>query len=133
MKVGSFGNVAFIVSPEKIETPRDISRQGSVDIQSHKRHLNTDLPEFTGVGLETASFNIRLSAYLGVTDPQGELDKLTEYMRTGTPKYLILGGKIFGRHKWLINKYKQTAEHHDKRGEIVSMDVSVTLTEYPKE
>ncbi len=133
MKIGSFGGIVFSVSPKKIKTIRDLSRNGSADIQTHKRHLNVDLPEFVGSGLESASFNIRLSKYLGVSNPKSDLKKIISYTQNGIPKNLIIGTEKFGRGKWLISKYKVTYEHYDERGNAVTIDVSLTLTEYPKE
>ena len=132
MTIGSFGGIYFSVSPKKIKTLRDLSRNGSADIQSHKRHLNVDLPEFVGRGLESISFNIRLSKYLGVSNPQSDLKKLVSYEQKGTPQTLILGTTKFGSYKWLISKHKITYEHYDEIGNPVTFDVSLTLTEYPK-
>ncbi len=132
MVIGSFGEVVFSVSPDKIQTIRDLTRQGSASIQSHKRHLNTDLPEFTGTDLESVTFRIRLSKYLGTADPARELDRLADYMRRGIPKYLTLGTGTVGQYKWLIAKYQVTHEHFDGSGNPVTLDVAVTLTEYPK-
>ncbi len=133
MEIGNFGSVYFEVSPEVIKTLRDLSRQGSADIQSHKRHLNVDLPEYVGRGLDTTSFNIRLSKYLGASDPKSDEKTLINYCRNGSAQSLILGGERFGDYKWLISKYKSTYEHHDASGGIVTIDMSITLTEYPKE
>ncbi len=132
MTVGYFGGIVFSVSSKRIKTLRDLSRNGSADIQFHKRHLNTDLPEFVGRGLENISFNIRLSKYLGVSNPQTDLNTLISYEQNGTPKSLVLGTTKFGSNKWLISKHKVTYEHYDESGNPVTFDVSLTLTEYPK-
>ena len=132
MRIGTFGDVAFSVSTTEIKTIRSLTQQGGASIQSHKRHLNVDLPEFTGTELETVSFSVRLSKYLGVSNPTTDLNKLIGYARNGTPKYFVLGNRTFGRYKWLLSKYKVTHEYYDKYGNSVSMDVAITLTEYPK-
>lgn len=132
MTIGYFGGIVFSVSPKTIKTLRDLTRNGSADIQSHKRHLNVDLPEFVGRGLEGVSFNIRLSKYLGVSNPQIDLNTLIFYEQNGTPKPLVLGTTKFGSYKWLISKHKVTYEHYDESGNPITFDVSLTLTEYPK-
>lgn len=132
MIIGYFGGIVFSVSKSKIKTIRDLSRNGSADIQTHKRHLNVDLPEFVGSGLESISFNIRLSKYLGVSSPKSDLKKIISYEYNGKPQYLVLGTETLGRYKWLVSKHKVTYEHYDERGNVVTMDVSLTLTEYPK-
>lgn len=131
MKVGSYGGIPFSVSRDKIQTIRDLTRQGSASIQTHKRHLDTDLPEFVGTDLEGMTFNIRLSKYLG-SDPKRELERFVTYMRNGTPNYFTIGTERMGRYKWLVQKYKVTYEHYDASGNPVTIDVALTLTEYPK-
>ena len=132
MEIGSLGNVVFSVSADKIQTIRDMTRQGSAGIQVHKRHLDVDLPEFVGTDLEGSTFSIRLSKYLGVSNPKDELDKLISYMQKGTPVYFVMGTERIGQYKWLIANYKVVYEHYDKKGTPVTMDVSITLKEYPK-
>lgn len=132
MTIGYFGGITFSVSSKKIKTIRDLSRNGLADIQSHKRHLEVDLPEFVGRGLESISFNIRLSKYLGVSNPQTDLNKIISYTQNGRPQTLVLGTQKFGSNKWLISKYKVTYEHYDESGNPITFDVSLTLTEYPK-
>lgn len=132
MTIGSFGSIVFSVSTSRMKTIRDLSRSGSADIQTHKRHLNSDLPEFTGSGLETITFNMRLSKYLGVSNPKTDLKRLISYEQNGTPQYFVLGSETFGRYKWLVSKHKVTYEHYDEAGNAVTLDVAVTLTEYPK-
>jgi len=132
MQVGSFGDVIFSVSTDKIQTVKDVSRSGSASIQTHKRHLDVDLPEFVGTDLESLSFNIQISKYLGVANPQTEVDRLFSYMRNGNPKYFILGAQRYGRYKWLISKIKVTDKHYDKSSNAITVDLAVTLTEYPQ-
>ena len=132
MTIGYFGGIIFSVSPKKIKTLRDLSRNGSADIQTHKRHLNVDWPEFVGRGLESISFNIRLSKYLGVSNPQRDLDRFISYEQSGKAHSLVLGTTRFGSYKWLVSKHKVNYEHYDESGNPVTFDVSLTLTEYPK-
>ena len=132
MEYGSFGDVIFTVSADKIQTIRDLTRQGAASIQSHKRHLDADLPEFTGVSGESFGFSIRLSKYLGVEDPTAVLEILIAYMREGIPQYLILGTGAVGRYKWLVSGYKVVHEHFDGNGNPVTIDVTISLTEYPR-
>ena len=132
MIIGHFGGILFTVSSNTIKTIRDLTKSGSAGIQTHKRHLDVDLPEFVGRDLETMSFNIRLSKYLGVSNPQKELEKIISFMQNGTPNQLILGTDRIGKYKWLVSKYKVTYEHYDGSGNAVTLDVAITLTEYPK-
>lgn len=132
MKIGCLGDIAFRVSDEEIKTLRDASLSGSASIQNHQRHLKPALQEFVGSDSDQFEFKIRLSAFLGA-DPMTDFKKIEEYCRNGITLPLTIGKTTFGRYRWLIKKYKSTFEHYDKTGNIVGMDVTVTLTEYVKE
>lgn len=131
MIVGCLGDIVFSVSKDIIKTIRNVSWQSSATIQAHKRHMDVDLPEFTGVSLDSFTFNIRLSKFLGVSDPTSDVSRLRMYQRNGIALSLVIGEKSYGR--WLVSKYKITVEHYDKNGNIVTADISVDLTEYPEE
>ena len=132
MKIGCLGDIAFEVSDSIIKTIRDMSWSGSASIQTHQRHLGKALPEFVGVNSDAIEFKIRVSKYLGA-DPNTEIDKLTAYARSGTTVPLTIGTKTYGKYRWLISKHKTTLEHFDKRGNLITADITVSLTEYAKE
>jgi hypothetical protein len=131
-KVGCLGDIIFTVSDDAIKTFRDASLSGSVQIAGHKRHLGTTLQEFTGIDPDAFSFSIRLSKYLG-TDPHVEINKIINYERTGYTLPLIVGESRIGSYRWLIEKHKIVLEGHDKSGNLVTADVTISLTEYVKE
>ena len=133
MIVGCLGDIVFSVSQRTIKTLRDVAWQGSASIQSHKRHLNVDLPEFVGSDLDSITFSIRLSKFLGVSNPMSDIARLLTYERSGTALPLTIGEKGYGRYRWLISKHKVSLEQYDKIGNVVTADVSLTLTEYPEE
>lgn len=130
MKVGCLGDLVFEVSDTVIKTIRDASRSGSATIQTHQRHLMKPLPEFTGADADSFDFKIRFSAYLGA-DPNAELERLWSHMTNGVVLPLTIGTKSYG--DWLIKKLKTTMEYYDRRGNLTSADVTVTLTEYIKD
>ena len=130
MKVGCLGDLVFEVSDGMIKTIRNASRSGSATIQTHQRHLMKPLQEFTGADAQSFDFKIRFSAYLGA-DPDTEIKKLFAYMENGVVLPLTIGTKSYG--DWLIKKIKDTPEYYDRRGNVTSTDVTVTLTEYTKE
>ena len=127
MKVGSFGGVNFIVSSDTVETIRNFTMQQSASIQAHKRHLDVDLPEFTGTNLSTISFVLKLSKWLG-PNLEKDMALLQGYLRSGVVHYFTLGGKVYGRYKWLISSLKIAVEDYDKNGRIVTANINVTLT-----
>lgn len=129
MKVGSLGDIVFTVSPNEIKTMRGFRWRGGVGIETHARHMNTSVQEFTGIEPETVQFSMRLSRHLG-TDVAAELEKLRDYMRGGLCLPLVIGERVFGDFRWLICSLEVKAETYDAKGNIVGADVSAELVEY---
>ena len=132
MTVGCLGDIAFEVSAKSIKTIRDATWSGSASIATHQRHLQNSLQEFVGIDPDSFTFNFRISAWLG-SNPLTDISKLFEYERSGTAVRLIIGGRGYGKYRWLIKKHKVTLEHYDKWGNHVGADIAVTLTEYTRE
>lgn len=132
MIIGSLGDIVFGVSNSVVKTLQNINWSGSANIQTHTRHLDNSLTEFTGVNPDGFTFSIKLSKYLGV-DPMVDIAKIFNYERSGTTLPLTIGSKAYGKYRWLIKSHKAKIEHTDGRGNITSAIVDVTLTEYTKE
>lgn len=132
MVIGSLGEVIFEVSEEEIKTIRDAQWSGKGGWHQHKRHMKMPLPEFVGPELDTFKFNIRISSFLGTKKVIDELATLLGYERNGVVLSLILGEKIYGRYCWTLTSHTIKMEYHDAEGNLISADVSVTLTEYPR-
>ena len=130
MDIGSLGDVVFGVGQGKILSPRGLTVNSSATIQTHSRHMNEALTEFTGTDADAIEFSLRISKYLGV-DPRKEMDKLDGYLRTGKALTMVIGKRRFG-YKWLIKKIKSKDEYTDKRGDVVSADLSISLVAYAK-
>ena len=84
MQVGVLGDIVFQVSSNVIKTLDNLQWSGSARYGEHSRHLTNALTEFTGIDPDTMSFDMELSAYLGV-DPMAELVKIWTYERSGKP------------------------------------------------
>ena len=87
------------------------------------------LTEFTGLDPDGISFDIFVSAYLGV-DPMTEVVKIWNYERSGTAVPLTIGTHAYGKYRWSIKSHKMKAQTYDKRGDITSATISLTLQEY---
>ncbi len=131
MQVGCLGDIVFSTSINKVETLNNLKINHSASYSSHKRHCGNEIIEFTGNDASTISFNILLSEFLGV-DVEEELEKLKEYERTGKTLKFVLGKKTLGNYRWVITKHTITPKTYDKRGNITSADVSISLKEYNK-
>lgn len=127
MEIGCLGSTVFNVSADCIKTLTKFTRSGSVSVQKHSRHMQKELPEFVGIDLESISFNIQLSTYLGVS-PKDEERALYSQMYKGAVLPFTLGDTYYGL--FLITKLKSTGEHTDGAGNYQTINMSVTLTEY---
>lgn len=129
MQVGSLGDIIFVVSEDIIKTLKEFEWGGSARIATHERHLDNALQEFTGIDPDTFSFSFTLSQYLGA-DPMSDIAKIFTYERTGKPVSLVIGTRPYGKYKWLIKSHKAKGKMFDGKGNMVSADVTVSLTEY---
>lgn len=132
MQIGSLGDIVFEVSDRTVKTLRNLAWSGTARIAEHERHLQKSLVEFCGTDPDEITFDLKLSAYLGVA-PMDEINKIVEYKENGIAVVFVLGTQRYGKYQWLIVKYKIKAENFDKSGNLTSADVAVSLKEYVKE
>lgn len=129
MIVGCLGNMIFQVSDRTVRTLDNMQWSGSARYATHQRHATHSLTEFVGLDPDKISFDIYLSAYLGVS-PMSEMTKLWAYERNGVPVPLTLGNHGYGKFRWNIISHKIKMQTYDGRGNVTSATVSVTLQEY---
>ena len=130
-KIGSFGNLVFSVSDRTVKTFDGMSWDFSADYATHDRHIKADLLEYMGPGIEGISFSMVLSAFLGV-NPLKEIKKLREMVKEGHAERLVIGGKVYGSYKWVMQKGTVDFQRFDNTGNWLAAKVKVTLKEYPK-
>lgn len=99
--VGCLGDIVFTVSDRTIKTIDNVTWSGSARYATHQRHGTHALTEFTGLDPDKMSFDIVLSAYLGV-DPITEVVKLWNYERSGIAVPLVIGNKGYGKYRWSV-------------------------------
>ena len=128
-QIGCLGDIVFMVNSKVIETPDNIQWTGSVRYTEHQRHLNNALTEFTGIDADKFSFNLTLTAELGV-DVMSELVKIWTYERKATPLPLVFGEKAYGKYMWTIRNHKIAMNYFEAGGNLSSAVVSVNLLEY---
>ncbi len=129
MIVGCLGDIVFQVSDKTIETIDNFKWSGSARYSTHQRHGTNALTEFTGVDPDKISFDITLSAYLGV-NPQMELYKIWNAERSGAALPLVLGDKAYGKYRWNILSHSTVGKYFDSAGVLTHIVVSVSLQEY---
>ena len=127
--VGTWGDIVFSVSRRQIKTFDGLKWDSGARYSTHERHLKEPLLEFTGTEVESMSFTMFFSSYLGV-NPIQEISKLLKAMRRGEVHRLIIGPKAYGTGKWVITKLSNSLERTDRSGNIVAAKVSVTMKSY---
>lgn len=130
-KIGSFGDLTFIVSANTVKTFDGMSWNFSAKYTTHDRHIKADLLEYMGPEADDLSFSMVFSVFLGV-NPTEEINKLRDIVREGRAERLIIGGKVYGNYKWVMQKGTVDLKYFDGKGNLWSAKVKVTLKEYPK-
>lgn len=128
---GPDDGISFIVSREVFRTPKNLKWSGSVRYATHERHNTHALTEFTGIDPDRFSFDILLTAEMGV-DPLKEVVKIWNYERDGEALGLVIGGKAYGKYRWNIKSHETKIEYTDKGGDMYAVEVTVELLEYLK-
>lgn len=132
MRVGYLGvgdlrrDVVFNVDDNLIETFMRMKMSKQVNYATHKIHGHKEIPELTGLSADKISFEMVLSAYLGVS-PILEMYKLEEYMKHGTVVKLVLGTTYCG--SWVIQSIPYSIDYVTNEGDITQITISVTLIE----
>ena len=127
--IGSFGDVVFEVSSERVRTFRDFQIQRSAKYSEHAIHGRKGLLEFSGLSASTASLNIRLDAGLGV-NPKEELTALRDILNNHKALLFILDGEPQGDGLWVLESLSESYEIIDNKGAVIAVEVSLKLKEY---
>lgn len=127
--VGCLGDIIFQVSDQVAETIHNMQWSGSVRFATHQRHLQNALTEFCGVDPDKMSFDIDLMEELGA-DPMVEMVKIWTHERAGEALPLVIGEKPYGKYRWTILDHDMKTKHHDYKGNVSCVTVSISLQEY---
>lgn len=131
MTVGSLGTIVFSVSQNKIETLCNIKQSGSASYGKHQRHTGNTLLEFVGRDADKITFDFTLSRQLGV-DVEAEIAKLETMTRSGKAVKFVIGKKVVGLYRWVIEKYTINKKYFDRELGLTHADISISLCEYCK-
>lgn len=127
--IGYFGSIIFETSDKKILTFNGLKRTASASYSDHKRYKKKPQREFEGPNNETVSFEMKFMAQHGVS-PRKMLDKAVKICEKGTVCQFVLGGHPVGDGKWTLDTVDGNYQTVWNRGELVTIIVSVTATEY---
>lgn len=127
--IGTWGDITFAVSRNQIKTFDGLKWDSGAKYSTHDRHLKEPLLEFTGTDVESMTFTMFFSAFLGV-NPIAEVSKMLKAMRRGEVHRLVIGPKAYGTNKWVIMKLSNSLNRYDNRGNLLVAKVSVTMKSY---
>lgn len=127
--IGTWGDITFAVSRNQIKTFDGLKWDSGAKLSTHDRHLKEPLLEFTGTDVESMTFTMFFSAFLGV-NPIAEVSKMLKAMRRGEVHRLVIGPKAYGTNKWVITKLSNSLNRYDNRGNLLVAKVSVTMKSY---
>lgn len=124
MIIGTYGDVSFQASSSVTETFNNMKWTSSASYQQHKVHGMRAVSEFTGLDADKITFDMILSAFLGV-NPLEEMKKLQSMLESRTGYTLALGTDLYG--KWLLTNLSRDIQYVYKDGKVMQAKVSVTL------
>lgn len=127
--IGCLGDIIFEVSDATVRTLDNMTWSGSARYAVHERHLTHALTEFVGLDPDKITFDITLSADLGV-DPLTEVVKIWNIERSGKAVPLTIGTKGYGKYRWTITKHEEKMKAFYRNGDVHTATVSVSLQEY---
>ena len=124
-----WGDFTFYVSADQIKTFDSLKWDSAAKYSTHDRHLREPLLEFTGTDVETITFTMFFSVFLGV-NPIKEIASLLQAMRRGEVNRLVIGPKAYGTNKWVITKLSNSLKRFDRWGNLLVASVNVTMQSY---
>lgn len=130
--IGALGPIPFFVSDEAVQTIRNVTWSGAGTYAAHNRIGYTTLVEATGSDADTISFEMLLSADLGV-NPWDAIKAFLTAERDQTAMQLTIGDHGYGRYRWLIASHNINMTKFDSFGRLVEVLISIKLVEYLRE
>jgi phage protein U len=125
-QVGSFGDVAFEASSERIMTWNNCVRDASAKFAVHEVVEGKAKLQFLGLGLDEFSLAIALNA--SWCSPETEMRKLDAMRQSGQAHRLILGGRVFGH--FVLENVTENRAKTDGQGRTMVAYVQLKLKEY---
>lgn len=127
--IGCLGPVVFTVSSSEVRTFSDWKREAKGRYATHNVMGGRPVLEFLGTDLQTITFTMRLSVFLGV-NPANEAAKLRQLCEDGTSMPLVIGNEPVGENNWIIESIGEETQEWDNNGNILISTLQVTLKEY---
>lgn len=128
MMVGALGNIPFYVTSSESMMLSGLTWSSGARYAEHVRHAHTDMLEYVGDNPDQISFEVKLSAFLGV-NPTRMIDSLRTLKNNHKAVKFTLG-TLPVPGVWVLSDMEIGLEYFHKDGTLLSADVKVTLKEY---
>ena len=136
MKVGSFGDLSFEVSDDKVNTFFEKENAYSVRYAEHALSSGIPAVEYLGPGASKCTFSIRSEKILN-----GNICEirriLKEMIDSGEAEYLTIGtsasAQMINQNPYLLESFTETEGAWSRSGDSVSSVFTLNLLEYRKE
>ena len=125
--IGTFGNIVFETSSERIRTFDGFARKGSAAFAEHAVVDDKPRLQHTGSGLDEISFSVRLDISLGL-NPSDELEKFRDILAAGDAQKLIINGKVLGA--FVLTELEESWSRVDNKGRLMVANLNISLKEY---
>ncbi|CAL7868357.1 Phage tail protein [Fusobacterium necrophorum subsp. funduliforme] len=126
--LGSYGDIIFTVSRNKLLTPTSMDIDFSSRTEEHENLGEVAYTEFLHRNLRNISFNIKLISSL--VDIPGTILKLEKICENGEYYPLILGGKPLSEYGFMLVSFKEGIKSTLGNGELEIVECSLTFKEY---
>jgi len=123
--------ILFEMSPDKILTLQNFTRQNGVRFAKHDTLLKKPISQYIGQDLDNISFDNTLRADLGV-NPKNEFNKLIRLQRDGETLSIVLGKRAFGIYRWRITNLNILEERINNEGICTKAVVNIRFEEYAR-
>lgn len=129
MAIAIFASKSFQVSSRKIYTFTDFAT--STELQTESQDVAGKKPStyIKGPGLDPLKFAIPIKSEFGY-DPMNEYNSWKALMEAEKAYPFIIGGKPFGKFKWLLKSVGMENADYGVHGNITSATLQVSFEEY---
>lgn len=127
--IGYYGLITFETSDKKVLNFNTLTYNSQGRMSKHNIIGKKPKTEYIGPGLDQVKFTINLNGNYGLK-PREEMEKWIEIANSGEANFLVIGGKVLGKDKWIVKSINEIWEKIYNDGKIFSGKISVTFEEY---
>lgn len=129
MSIAIFASKTFQVSSRKIYTLDEFTVGSSLETETQDSANKKPSTYIKGPGLMAMSFNIAIKSMFGI-NVRKEYDEWNAVCEAGKAYPFILGGKPFGKNKWLLKGADLEEIIFDNKGNMISAALQLDFEEY---